>query len=380
MDFELSEEHKMLKPAVRDFMEKEIAPYIEEAEAKEEMPREVISKMGELGFLGPNFSEEYGGGGMGMLASCIVAEEISRVWGSLSSYFLIAAGEGLLAYYLHGTEEQKQKYIVPALKGEKICAIAWTEPNAGSDLTRIETTAVKDGDSYIINGTKIFNSFATIADFDLLLTYTDKSKGSRGGMTFFVVDRDNPGWTVTPMHHMCLRAHGSGESSFQDCRVPAEAMVGEEGKAFYIMVESAVDTRITHAARSIGYAQAALEASITYVKEREQFGKPIGQFQATGFKVARMAMDIEAARLLTHSTAWLYDQGKQCTREASYAKLFASEVAQRATADAMQIHGGSGFDTDLAIERHFRDSRETTIGEGTTELQLRIICKELGVQ
>ena len=146
------------------------------------------------------------------------------------------------------------------------------------------------------------------------------------------------------------------------------------------MVESAVDTRITHAARSIGYAQAALEASITYVKEREQFGKPIGQFQATGFKVARMAMDIEAARLLTHSTAWLYDQGKKCTREASYAKLFASEVAQRATSDAMQIHGGSGFDTDLAIERHFRDSRETTIGEGTTELQLRIICKELGVQ
>jgi len=380
MDFEFSEEHKMVKAAIRDFMETEVAPLVKEAEEKEEIPREVIRKLGSLGYLGPNFAEEYGGGGMGMIASCLVVEEVSRVWGSLSSLFLITAGEGLLPIYAHGSEEQKQKYIVPALKGEKVVCCGWTEPNAGSDLTMIETTAVKDGDSYIINGTKIFNSFAVIADFDVVLVYTDKSKGARGGMSFFIVDKGNPGWSVTKMHHLGLRAICSGESSFQDCRVPADHLVGEEGKAFYYMVESAVDTRITHSARSIGLAQAAYEASLSYVKERVQFGQPIGKFQATGFKVARMAMDIEAARWLTYYAAWLYEKGQRCTKEASYAKLFASEVAQRVTSDALQIHGGTGFDTECPVERYFRDAREATIGEGTSELQMRIICKELGVQ
>lgn len=314
-----------------------------------------------------------------MIASCIIVEEISRVWGSLSSLFLITAGEGLLPIYAHGSEEQKRKYIKPALKGEKIVSCGWTEPNAGSDLTMIETKAVKDGDSYVINGTKIFNSFAVIADFDVILAYTDKIKGSRGGMSFFIVDKGNLGWKVRKMHHLGLRAIASGESDFEDCRVPADCLVGEEGKAFYYMVESAVDTRIMHAARSIGLAQAAYEASLSYVKERVQFRQPIGKFQATGFKVARMAMDIEAARWLTFYNAWLKEKGQRCTKEASYAKLFASEVAQRVTSDALQIHGGTGFDTEYPVERYFRDAREATIGEGTSELQMRIICRELGV-
>lgn len=380
MDFAFSEEQKMFRTTVRDFMEKEMAPYIEDAEAKEEMPREVIQRMGAQGFLGPTFPEKYGGADMGITTSCIIVEEIARVWGSLSSLFLITAGEGVLPISLYGTEAQKQKYMVPVLNGEKVVCCGWTEPNAGSDLTAIETTAVRDGDSYIINGTKIFNSFSAIADFNVVLTYTDKKKGARGGMTFFIVDRGNPGWTVTKGRHLCLRAIASGESSFQDCRVPASAMLGQEGKAFYYMVESAVDTRILHAARSIGHAVAAYEAALSYVKERKQFGQPIGNFQGTGFKVARMAMDIEAARWLTYYTCWLYENGNRATKEASYAKFFASEVAQRVTTECMQIHGGSGLDMDVPIQRYFRDARETSIGEGTNELQLRIIARELGIK
>ncbi len=380
MDFELAEEHKMFRVAIRNFMEKEVAPYIKEAEEKEEIPREVIRKMGGLGYIGPNFPEEYGGGSMDTITKCIAAEEIARVWGSLSSFFMVAGGASANPIYLHATEEQKQKYLAPVLRGEKVISCGWTEPNAGSDLTAIETTAVKDGDSYVINGTKIFNSFSTIADFNMVLAYTDKSKGARGGMSFLIVDKGNPGWSVTKGHHLCLRAIASGESSFQDCRVPADHLIGEEGKAFYYMVQSAVDTRITHAARSVGLAQAAYEAALSYVKERVQFGQPIGKFQATGFKVARMAMDIEAARWLSRYTAWLYDKGERCTKEASYAKLFASEVVQRVTIDASQIHGGTGLDVESVVERYFRDAREATIGEGTSELQMRIICKELGVQ
>jgi alkylation response protein AidB-like acyl-CoA dehydrogenase len=380
MDFELSEEHKMFKATIRDFMENEVAPLVKDAEEKEEIPREVIRKMGSLGYLGPNFAEEHGGGGMGMIASCIAVEEISRVWGSLSSLFLITAGEGCLPIYAHGSEDQKRKYLIPTMKGEKIVSCGWTEPNAGSDLTMIETRAVKDGDSYVINGTKTFNSFSVVADYDVILAYTDKSKGARGGMSFLIVDKGNPGWKVRKIHHLGLRAICSGESSFEDCRVPADNLVGEEGKGFYYMVESAVDTRITHAARSVGLAQAAYEASLNYVKERVQFGQPIGRFQATGFKVARMTMDIEAARCLVYYTAWLYEKGQRCTKEASYAKLFASEVAQRVTSDALQIHGATGFDTECPVERYFRDAREATIGEGTSELQMRIICKELGIQ
>ena len=380
MDFELSEEHKMLREVIRNFVEKEIAPLVDEAEAKEQFPVQLFPMMGELGYLCANYPTEYGGGGMGMIGECIVIEEVGRVCLGIAAGLLEQCGTSVTPILEHGTEEQKQKYVVAAAKGQKIGAFALTEPNAGSDAASIETTAVKKGDKYIINGSKIFITNGPICDFVVTAAYTDKSLGASKGISLFIVDADTPGLTRTKMEKFCMRATENAELFFEDCAVPAENLIGEEGRGFIYVLENLEASRIARSAIGLGIAQAAYEAALDYVQHRVQFGQPIYKFQVNAFKVARMATDIEAARWLMYRAAWLHDQGVRRFNEAPMLKLFASEVACRVTADAMQIHGGYALMSDSKIQRYFRDARAITITDGTDEIQQVVISRGLGLR
>lgn len=379
MYLELSEEQKMFREAIRSFAEKEIAPLVEEAEEKEKFPVELFPKLGRLGYLCITYPVEYGGAGMGKVSEGIWIEEIARISGGITAALMVSSGVATSIICDHGSEELKQKYLVPTAKGEKIAAFTLTEPNAGSDAAALETTAVGQGDGYILNGTKIFISNAPIADFLTVAAYTDKSKGARGGVSIFVVDKGTPGVTITHMSKMGNRSTETGEVSLGNCHVPQENLVGEEGKGFPYLMETLAGGRISHSFRSLGVAQAAYEASLGYAKERVQFKQPIGKFQAISFKLARLAMEIEAARWLCCRAAWLYDQGTKPIREASMAKLFASEVVNHVTSEAMQIHGGYGYMMDSPVQRYFRDARLYTITEGTTEIQQLVISRDLGL-
>jgi len=380
MDFEFSEEHKMLREAIRDFAEKEIAPLVDEAEAKEQFPVELFPRMGELGYLCLGYPTKYGAGEMGMIGECIAIEELGRVSAGISSSLMVQSGLGTEAILHRGTEEQKQKYLIPAIKGQKIAAFGLTEPNAGSDAAAIESTAIKKSDEYIINGNKIYITNGYICDYVVVAAYTDKSLGTRGGMSLFIVERDTPGFSSKKMNKFCGRSADSAELTFEDCAVPAENLVGEEGRGFYYLMESLDAGRISHSARSLGLAQAAYEAALSYVQQRVQFGQPIYKFQANSFKLAKMAIDIEAARWLMYRAAWLYDQGARRLKEASMTKLFASEVAFRVATEAMQIHGGVALMAESPVQRYFRDARLGTIGEGTSEIQQIVISRRLGLR
>ena len=380
MDFEFSEEHKMLREAIRGFAEKEIAPLVDESEAKEKFPKELFSKMGKLGYLCLSYPAKYGAGDMGMIGECIAIEELARVSVGIAAGLMAQGGISTSPILEHGTEEQKQKYLVPAIKGQKIGAFGLTEPNAGSDAAALESTAVRKDDKYIINGNKIYISNGPICDFVLVAAYTDKSLGASRGISAFIVDSDTPGFTRTKMEKFCMRATDTAELFFEDCAVPAENLVGEEGRGFIYVMECLDAGRISHSATSIGLAQAAYEAALDYAQQRVQFGQPIYKFQANGFKLARMAMEIEAARWLMYRAAWLYDQGARRLKEAAMTKLFASEVAVRVTSDAMQIHGGVALMSDSPVQRYFRDSRRTTITEGTSEIQEIVISRAIGLR
>lgn len=380
MDFELSEEHKMLKEAIRDFAEKEILPLVDEAEEKENFPRHLFPRMGELGYLCANYPVEYGGGGMGMLGECIVMEEVGRVCLGIAASIIEQGGTSVTPILQHGTEEQKQKYVVTAAKGQKIGAFALTEPNAGSDVAGIQTTAVRNGDKYILNGNKIFTSNGPICDFVVVGAYTDKSAGATRGISLFIVNADTPGMTRTKLSKFCMRSTENAEIYFDNCEVPAENLIGEEGRGFIYVMENLEAGRISRSAIGVGVAQAAYEAALDYVQKREQFGQPIYKFQVNSFKVACMATEIEAARWLMYRAAWLHDQGTRRFNESSMIKLFASEVACRVTADAMQIHGGYALMSDSKIQRYFRDARAITITDGTDEIQQVVISRGLGLR
>jgi len=379
MYVELSEEHRMLRTAIRDFAEKEIAPLVNEAEEKEQFPVQLFSQLGELGYLCASHPAQYGGAEIGMVGECIVLEEISRITAGIASALTAQGGIATIPILEHGTEEQKQEYLAPAIKGEKIGAFGLTEPNAGSDAAAIETTARRQGDSYILNGTKMYITNGTICDFLLVAASTDRSQGTRGISTF-IVEKGTPGFTAMKMHKFCMRSAEIAELVFEDCKVPVENLIGEEGKGFRYVMECLDAGRVSHAATSIGLAQAAYEACLEYVQQREQFGQPIHRFQATGFKVARMAMEIEAARWLMYRAAWLYDEGTRRFKEASMAKLFASEVVQRVTSDAMQIHGAVAIMAESPIQRYFRDARRNTVTEGTSEIQQLVISRAIGLR
>ncbi|MBM2831126.1 MAG: acyl-CoA dehydrogenase [Dehalococcoidia bacterium] len=380
MDFEFNEEQKMFREAIRDFAEKDIAPLVNDAEEKERFPAHLFPHMGQLGYLCPKYPAELGGGGLGKMGDCILVEEVARVCVGISAALIIQSGLATAAMFAHGREEQKKKYLMPAITGKKIGAFGLTEANAGSDVAAIQTTATKSGKGYTLNGSKMFITNGPIADYVVVAAYTDKSKGAKGGISLFILDKETPGYTFRPMVKVCFRSSETAELSFDNCTVPAENLIGEEGRGFPYIVETLADGRISHAARSLGLAQAALEASLKYSQERVQFGQPIAKFQATSFKLARMAMELEAARWLVYHAAWLIDRGESCLKEASMAKLFASEMAVKAANEAMQIHGGYAFMMDSAIQRYFRDSRLFTITEGTSEIQQMVIAREIGLR
>jgi len=378
LDFELTEEQKMFQKAVMDFARKEVAPIVKEAEETETFPKQLFPKLGELGYLCPSYPEEYGGGGLGKIGDCILIEELARVCFGISAGIMAQGGLATYPILAHGTELQKQKYLVPAVKGQKIAAYGLTEPNAGSDASAIETTARREGDYYVINGTKIYITNAPICDFMLLAASTDRSKGHRGIATF-IVDRDTPGLTVATLKKVGAHSAATGEVAFEDCHVPTDNLVGEEGRGFKYMLESLNGARISHAARSFGIAEAAFEASLDYAKQRKQFGQPIGKFQAIAFKLSTLATQIEAARSLLYRVAWLYDQGNECRKEAPMVKFFCSELAIRAAEEAMRIHAGAGYLAESVIQRYFRDAILTHTTEGTTEIQELVISRELGL-
>jgi len=379
MDFSLSEEHKMFQKTIRDFAEREIGPLVEEAEAKEEFPVELFPKMGKLGYLGIRYPEEYGGPGFDKISECIYVEELSRVCAGIASGLMVQSGLATEAVFHHGTEEQKQRFLVPAIKGDKIAALGLTEPNAGSDIASIQTTARREGDNYVLNGQKIFITNGTIADFVLVAAYTDKSRGAKG-ISLIIVEKGSPGFTVArKLKKLGNRSSDTGELVFEDCIVPRENLIGEENKGFYYIVGALKSGRITYGGRAVGVAQAAFEAALKYAQERVQFGQPIGKFQVNQFKLAQMATEIEAARIFTYKAAWMLDQGMECMKEASMVKLFATEMVQRVVAEAVQIHGGYGYMTEYPVERYFRDAKMFTIVEGTSEIQHIVIARELGL-
>ncbi len=378
MDFELSEEHKMFREAIRNFATKEIAPLVDEAETREKFPVQLFPEMGKLGYLCPSYPVDYGGGNLGILGGCICYEEIGRISVGICSSIMVQGGLGTYMIYAHGNEEQKQRYLIPAIKGEKIAALALTEPNAGSDAAAIETRAVRNGNEYVLNGTKMFISGSTYADFIIVVASTDKSKGVKG-VSLIILDTATPGFHARKLDKFCLRSQETAELTLDNCVVPDKNLIGEENRGFSYMMEGFDSGRVAHASRSLGLANAAFEASLQYSQDRIQFEQPIAKFQAISFKLARVAMQIEAARWLTYYAAWLSDQGRRCTKEASMAKLFASEVAILAADEAMQIHGGYAFMADSPIQRYYRDARIQTIGEGTSEIQQMIIARQLGI-
>jgi len=379
MDFDFTEAHRIFATSVRHFAEREIAPLVEEAEAREEFPVELFPYMGKLGYLCIMCPEEYGGAAADRVSECILMEELGRVCLGIASGFLSHSSVSTAVILHFGTEEQKRSYLVPAIKGERIAAFGLTEPNAGSDAAAIESTAKRVGDGYLLNGSKTLITNATISDFVVVAAYIDKSKGSRG-IAIFVVDKGTPGFAEPrKLHKFGLLSADLGELFFEDCRLPRGSLVGGEEGGFAKIMEVLNSGRMVVGARAVGLAQAAYEAALKYAQERVQFGKPIGKFQAIAFNLADMLTELEAARLLVYRAAWLYDQGRPCIKEASMAKLFATEMAVQVSGAALHIHGGYGFMRDSPVQRYFRDAKFGTVVEGTSEIQRLIISRRIGL-
>ena len=379
LGFTLNEEQDAFRLAVRDWAARALAPRVEELEATETFPLDLFRELGRLGYLGVGIAEDEGGSGGDMVMRCLLIEEIGRVNCGVAAALLGHVGLATIPLIKYGTAEQKERYLRPALAGEKLGCFGLSEPNAGSDAASLRTTAVRDGDAYVINGSKIFITNGTIADYCMLAAYTDRSR--RGaGISMFVVDTKTPGYVVSKK--LRKLGHHTSETAvlaFENMRVPASALLGGVEGGFAQVTGTLEGGRITHAARSVGVAQAALDVALQYAGEREQFGQRIAKFQAIKFKLARMAMEVETARTMVWRAAWLFDQGAPCMKEAAMAKLFASEAAQHVTWEALQIHGGYGYITEFPVERFFRDARLMTITEGTSEIQLVLIARELGI-
>ena len=377
MDFNLTEEQQLLKKTVREFAEAEIAPHSREWDEKQSFPRELFGKLGELGLMGAVWPPEYGGAGLSTLEYAIAIEELSRVDAGVA--LSVAAHNSLCSghLYLAGTEAQKKKYLVPLATGEKVGAWGLTENSAGSDAGGTKTVAVRDGNAWVLNGSKTFITNGSVADTAVVMAVTDNSKGKKG-ISAFIVERGTPGFRPGKKEDkLGVRASDTSELILEDCRVPAENLLGQEGHGFIDTLRILDRGRIGIAAFSLGIAQASLEASLKYATERQQFGRAIAEFQAIQFKIADMATQVDAARLLTYRAAVYRDQGREHTVESSMAKLFASELAVMASLEAVQIHGGYGYVKDYPVERYLRDSKLGTIGEGTSEVQRLVIAREL---
>jgi alkylation response protein AidB-like acyl-CoA dehydrogenase len=377
LDFSLNEEQRLLKQTVRDFAEAELRPHSREWDEKQEFPREIFTKLGELGLMGVVWPGEYGGSGLSTLDYAIVMEELARVDAGVA--LSVAAHNSLSSghIFLAGSEEQKRRYLVPLAKGEKVGCWGLTENSAGSDAGGTKTTAVRDGAHWVLNGSKTFITNARVADVAVVMAVTDKTKGKKG-ISAFVVERGTPGFRPGKKEDkLGVRCSDTSELILEDCRIPAENLLGQEGMGFVDTLRILDRGRIGIAAFSLGIAQASLEASITYAKGRRQFGHAIAEFQAVQFKIADMSTKVEAARLLTWRAAALRDSGQDHTLQSSQAKLYSSEIAVEAALDAIQIHGGYGYIKEYAVERYLRDAKLGTIGEGTSEVQRLVIAREL---
>jgi alkylation response protein AidB-like acyl-CoA dehydrogenase len=378
LDLYLSEEHRIFQQQFRRFCEKEIAPLVDEAERTQTFPRHLFPLMGGLGYLCVRYPEEYGGAGMDKVGEVVLREELSRVCQGIATSWSGHSHLATFPIFKLGTEAQKQDYLVPAIKGEKIGSFALTEPDAGSDAKAIAASARRQGDHYVLNGAKTFITNAPLADYFLVAAYTDRDQGYHG-ISLFLVDAGTPGLSVRKLDKEGIRSSDTGEVFFDDCRLPAACLLGEKEGCFKLVMETLSEGRIGVAANMVGVAQAAFEAALRYAKERTQFGQPIGRFQAVAHKLADMATEIRAARLMVLSAARLIDQDRECILEASTCKLFASEMAVRCAREAIQIHGGYGVMSEFPVSRYLRDALVYTIGEGTSEIQRNIIAHQLGL-
>jgi acyl-CoA dehydrogenase len=377
MNLVFTEEQKMMQKMVRDFAQKEIAPAIEHMEETEEFPRHLIKKMAELGLMGIPIPEEYGGAGMDFTSYIIAINELSKVSATIGVILSVHTSVGTNPILYFGNVEQKKKYIPKLASGEYLGAFGLTEPSSGSDAASLKTRAVKQGDHYVLNGSKIFITNAGEADVYIVFASTEPDKGSYG-ISAFIVDKDTPGFSVGKKEKkMGLNGSNTCEIVFEDARVPAENLLGNEGEGFKIAMSNLDVGRIGIAAQSLGIAEAALEYATNYAKERKQFGKPIGANQGLGFKLADMATEVEAAKLLTYRAADLKTNNMPCGKEASMAKLFASETAMKSAIEAVQVYGGYGYTKEYPVERLFRDAKVCQIYEGTSEIQRMVLSKYL---
>lgn len=377
MNFSLTKEQEFVKQMVREFAETEVKPLAAEIDVTEEFPMENVKKMAKYHMMGIPFSTELGGAGGNNLSYAIAVEELSRVCGSTG--VILSAHTSLCAtpIDMFGTEEQKQKYLVPLAKGEKIGAFGLTEPNAGTDAAGQQTTAVLDGDHYVLNGSKIFITNGGVADVFIIFAMTDKSQGTRG-ISAFIVEKGFKGFSIGKVEDkLGIRASSTTELVFEDCIIPKENLLGKEGKGFKIAMQTLDGGRIGIAAQALGIAQGALDEAVEYMKERKQFGRSLSKFQGLQWMIADMEVKVEAARLLVYKAAFNKDNKLPYTVEAARAKLFAAETAMEVTTKAVQIFGGYGYTKDYPVERMMRDAKITEIYEGTSQVQRMVIASNL---
>jgi len=377
MDFQLTEEQKMFQTMVRDFATNEIKPVAAKIDEEGKCPVEIIKKAANLGLFGITIPEGYGGCGGDYLSMAIAAEELCRASASVGTVFLASLSLACYPIYKFGNEEQKHKYVTPLAKGEKLACFALTESGAGSDAGALATTAVPQGDKYILNGTKIFITNGAEAGTAVVFATVDKSQGHRG-ITAFIVEKGTPGFSVGKEENkLGIRGSSTTELIFENCQIPAADLLGEKGRGLRIALEAIDSSRVTVAAQALGIAQAALDDSLTYAKDRCQFGEPLANFQAIQWMLADMATHIDAARMLTYRAAWLKDHNIPFMKEAAMAKVYAAETSKMVTNNAIQIHGGYGYCKDYPVERYLRDAKITEIYEGTSEMQRMTIARAL---
>ena len=375
MDFELTDEQQLIREAVREFADAEVAPIAAELDRDHRFPTELLPKLADLNLMGMPYPEKVGGAGADYLSYVIMIEELSRACATTS--VIVSAHSSLATWpiYTFGTPAQHDRYLHDMASGRRLGAFALTEPAAGTDAGAGTTTAVLSGDEYILNGSKIFISNAPFAEIYVVFAKTDPAQGTRG-MSAFIVEKDTPGFSVGEAEHkLGIRGSSTPPLYFSDCHIPSDALLGEEGKGFKIAMQTLDGGRIGIAAQALGIAQAALDASVAYAKERVQFGKPIATLQAIQWMIADMATEIDAARLLVYRAASRLDNGRPYSTEGAMAKLFASETATRVAGKAIQIHGGYGYTESYPVERNWRDAKITEIYEGTSEVQRMVIAR-----
>lgn len=377
MNFQLTEEQEMIRRAAAEFADKQIRPHVRSWDRDAHFPREVFHIAGELGFLGVLVPEEYGGSGLGYQEYVLIIEEIAKVCPGIG--LSVAAHNSLCTGHIlqHGSEAQKRRYLPKLAKGEWIGAWGLTEPTAGSDAGGTRSTARRDGDQWVLNGSKTFTTHGSVGDIAVLMASTDQSK-KHHGISAFIVERSTHGYSVGKHEDkLGMRASDTAEVVLSDCRIPSDHLIGKPGEGFKQAMEVLDGGRISIAALAVGTAAGAYGHALKYAREREQFGSPIGTFQAVGFMLANMATEVDAARLMTMRCAWMKDHGQKTTRESAMAKLYSSEVGVRVCNDAVQVFGGYGFVKDYPVEKYYRDVKLCTIGEGTSEIQRLVIAREI---